>query len=252
MNLTYRLRNILIALVFAVVAIAITIGYATNTRSQAKDATKDVSVLVATRDIPVGTPGKQLVKGGYVKVESIAASARVPDSVASASAVAGLSVSQQINAGEQVTSRRFSDSVAPGIQAELTGNLRAVQLAGDPEQVLAGTLETGEHVDVVASLSNPESGSTHVTTVIARNLLVLEASGKGGSTKLTSTSGPSDVLLAMTDTQAQAVFHAVKHGDWMLTLRPVTDPTDAAPTVDSTATIVAAARARAGHGTVKP
>ena len=55
-------------------------------------------------------------------------------------------------AGEQVTLRRFSDVAAQGIRSQLKGTLRAVQIAGDPNQLLAGTLKAGDHVDLVANL----------------------------------------------------------------------------------------------------
>jgi Flp pilus assembly protein CpaB len=237
MTLTYRLRNIVIALVFATLAVGITIAYSSNSKSRANAQVQNVSVLVATRDVPVGTPGTELVENGYAKLALVPRSARVPDAVSGVDDVNGLSVSQQINAGEQITSRRFASSAAHGVQAQLTGTQRAVQLSGDADQVLAGTLEAGEHVDVVASLSYPEGTSTHVTRVVARNLLVLQTDSKA-SGKIAS-GGSIAVLLAMTDRESQAVFHVVKHGDWALVLRPVTDAANSTPSIDSTTSVLA-------------
>jgi Flp pilus assembly protein CpaB len=244
MTLTYRLRNIVIALVFATLAVGITIAYSSNSKSRATAQVQNVSVLVATRDVPVGTPGTDLVESGYARVTLVPRSARVPDAVTGVDDVKGLSVSQQINAGEQVTTRRLASSAAHGVQAQLTGTLRAVQLSGDADQVLAGTLEAGEHVDVVASLSYPEGTSTHLTRVVARDLLVLQTDSKATG-KIASDASVA-VLLAMTDQESQAVFHVVKHGDWALALRPVTKAANSAPSIDSTTSVLS------DHGRIPP
>ena len=58
--MTYRLRNIMIAVALALVAALLTSFYVTNyQRNVERDAT-DVEVFVATRDIPVGTSGADL------------------------------------------------------------------------------------------------------------------------------------------------------------------------------------------------
>ena len=52
-------------------------------------------------------------------------------------------------------------------------------------------------------------------------------------------------LLALTDTQAQKLFHVVTHGEWTLQLRPVTDPADSRDTVETDASVLRTGRARA-------
>jgi len=247
MTLSYRLRNILIALVFAAIAVTITFAYAASYRRHVDSQGQMVHVLVAARDIPVGTPSATLVANGFAKLAAVPGSAKVPDAVESVTGLRGLAVSQQINTGEQLSSRRFAATAARGVQADLSGSLRAVEIAGTQEQVLAGTLETGERIDFVASLAVPEGGAVHLTRIIARNLLVL-TTPSSSSSKITSDQQPIPVLLAMTDGQAQAVEHVVAYGNWSLMLRPVTHPNDGADTVDTSASIiVGASRARLGR-----
>ncbi len=78
-------------------------------------------------------------------------------------------------AGEQVTLRRFSDVAAQGIRSQLKGTLRAVQIAGDPNQLLAGTLEAGDHVDLVANLRLDTNTAATATRIVLRDLTVLSA-----------------------------------------------------------------------------
>lgn len=239
MTLSYRLRNVIIALVFAAIAVTITFAYAASYRRHVDSQGQSVSVLVASRDIPVGTPSASLVADGFARLASVPRSATVPSPVDDVSALHGLVVSQQIDAGEQISSRRFAAAAAPGVQADISGSLRAVEIAGTQEQVLAGTLETGEHVDFVASLAVPEGGQVHLTRIIARDLLVLTGPSSPSSSRITSTGEASiPVLLAMTDDQAQAVEHVVSFGNWSLMLRPVTHPANDPGTVDSSVSII--------------
>jgi Flp pilus assembly protein CpaB len=239
MTFSYRLRNIFIALVFAAIAVTITFAYVASYRKHVDSQGQAAPVLVAKRDIPAGTPSAMLLSGGFAKVASVPKSAEVPDAVENVSALHSLVVSQEIDAGEQISSRRFAATAAPGVEADLAGSLRAVEIAGTEEQVLAGTLQTGERVDFIASLAVPEGGQVHLTRVIARNLLVLTPPSSPSSSRVTSTGQQSiPVLLAMTDDQAQAVEHVVAYGDWSLMLRPVTHPTNGSDTVDSSASII--------------
>jgi Flp pilus assembly protein CpaB len=247
MTLSYRLRNVLIALVFAAIAITITFAYAASYRKHVDSQGQQVRVLVAVRDIPVGTPSGTLLTDHFAKYVSVQKASTVPDSVQSTNALHGLAVSQQINAGEQITTRRFAATAATGVQTDLSGALRAVEIAGNQQQVLAGTLEAGEHVDFVASLAVPEGGLTHLTRIIARNLLVLNTPSVGNSSKITGGDPTIPVLLAMTDAQAQAVYHVVAFGNWSLMLRPVTKPTNGASNIDSSSSIISGA-AQGGRG----
>ena len=57
----YRMRNVLIAAALAILAVALTIIYTTHAKkSVAASNSAPVHVLVAARDIPIGTSGKQL------------------------------------------------------------------------------------------------------------------------------------------------------------------------------------------------
>src|SRR5438132_99304 len=80
--------------------------------------------------------------------------------------------------GEQVTKSRFGDANQLGVRAQIKGTLRAIQLAADPNQILAGTLRAGDHVDVVGNMkveTNGNGDSKHYDRVVLRNLLVLRA-----------------------------------------------------------------------------
>jgi Flp pilus assembly protein CpaB len=244
-GMTYRSRNLAIAAVFAIVAVAVTAIYVSHYKGKVDAKAETVNVLVAARDIPVGTPGSRLLADGYARIATVPQADLVPAALSSVTEARGHVVGDTIHRGEQVTSRRFAAAGVEGVQLNLTKTLRAVQVEGNATQLLAGTLEAGDHVDVFASLSYPEGGTRHFSGAIVRNLLVLKAAEEAGSSKLT-TGGTtsSSVLLAMTDRQAQRMLFAVKNGDWTLALRPVTKPRDSAPTIDSAWTVLTNGGAR--------
>src|SRR5205814_9018403 len=100
----------------------------------------------------------------------------VPRAITDPNEVESLDRTQPLYTWEQVTLRRFSDLHAEGIIGQLKGTMRAIQLPGDPNQLLAGTLRAGDHVDVVANLSlNANPGSEgHAVRIRRRDLTVLQ------------------------------------------------------------------------------
>ena len=232
--MTYRLRNVFIAVGLALVAMLLTLYYVTNYKRSVQNSQKSAQVYVAAHDVPAGTAGADIVKQHDLKVVSMERRDVVPGAISSSSQIRGLVLSQPIYAGEQVTTRPFSDIAAQGIRAQLKGTLRAVQIAGDPNQVLAGTLQAGDHVDVVANLRLDTSTNSMATRIVLRDITVLSTgAGSALSKSSTSSSGASSVILAVTDTQVQRLFYVVKNADWTLELRPVLNAVDSPERIET-------------------
>jgi Flp pilus assembly protein CpaB len=148
-------------------------------------------------------------------------------------------VVEPIYKGEQVSQLRFRSESARGIRAQLTGNLRAVQLPGSEHQLLAGTLQAGDRVDVVATFEVPEGVQHHVTRVVLRDILVLEGARKAAATSKIS-QGPNQQLsakLALTDAQEQKLHYIDKIGEWTLVLRPPADSADSPESAENWETL---------------
>jgi pilus assembly protein CpaB len=236
--MTYRLRNIVIAVVLAVFAALLTMMYVTNYQRNVDKNVEDVPVLVATDDIPAGTSGAQAaqrVEERMVEQQDVA-----PGAVSDPEVLRTLVVSQAIYGGEQVTRQRFSSATEIGVRSQLEGNMRAVAVNGDAFQVLAGTLKNGDHVDVVASLKISADKDVHATRIVLRDLEVLKASGGPTTESRLNTAGGGglSVLLAVSDTQVQKLFHVMKHGEWTLQLRPVVDAVDSPETLETVASLM--------------
>jgi len=229
--MTYRIRNVAIAIGLALVAMLLTLFYVVNYRRTVQHSQATVQVYVAARNIAAGTAGTAIAHGTALKVASIPRRSVVPGAISDPNQVASLVLTEPLYAGEQVTLRRFSDLKAEGIIGQLKGTMRAIQVPGDPNQLLAGTLRAGDHVDVVANLTvNSDTGGAHAVRIVLRDLTVLQPANAAPS----GPGGPgTSVILAITDTQVQRLYFVMKNADWTLELRPAVDATDSPERLDS-------------------
>jgi pilus assembly protein CpaB len=221
--MSYRTRNIAIASGLALLAVVFMVIYVSKARNgSASDVGKGlVSVLFAAQDIHAGTPGSTLQNGALVTKE-VPQAAVAPDAITSSRAVTGQVATQDILAGQPVMTRQFGPIAAAGVRSRIEGSQRVVQLSGDKNQVLDGTLQPGDRVDVVGSWNVPENcGNCHVSRVVASNVLVVGTSAEIGAS---DQSGQAPVQLRLTDGAVNRVFWVTKHGDWWLALRPVVKP----------------------------
>jgi Flp pilus assembly protein CpaB len=232
--MTYRIRNILVAVGLALVAMMLTLFYVTNVkRSVQKDASA-VSVYVAAHDLQPGTAGAEIVKAHDLRLVQVPRKDVVPGAISSPSQVDGQVLAAPVYQGEQVTLRRFSDVAAQGIRAQLKANMRAVQVAGSPTQLLAGTLQAGDHVDLVANLRLQSNSATATATrIVLRDLLVLTGPSDGGLGKVSSPGTSASVIVEVSDTQVQRLFFVLQNADWTFELRPVVNATDSAERVET-------------------
>jgi Flp pilus assembly protein CpaB len=235
--MTYRLRNIAIAVALAVLAAMIVSFYVKQQKEDLQRGQTLTAVYVAKEDIPEGTAGSD-VAGKVARVE-VPKDAVAPGAIVQPEDLEGKVSTQVIYANEQVTLLRFSNPTEQGIRAQLTGTLRAIQVPGDEHQLLAGTLRDGDRVDVVGSWNVPESAKNHYSRTILRDILVVQAAATSEvSKRLNSDTDEKFVLLALTDSQAQKLFWIMKNGDWSLELRPTKDPADSPESAEKEFTLL--------------
>jgi Flp pilus assembly protein CpaB len=253
--MTYRLRNLGLAIALAAVAVLLVFYYVSQERGRLQEDQELVPVWVAAKDIPVGTSGAELEAGGYIASTDVERGEVTPGALLDPADVATKVVAAQMYKGEQVTTLRFRTEAEKGIRAQLTGNLRALQVAGNENQLLAGTLQAGDRVDLVATVKYrwidfpgaPEGAAggdeLTATRIVLRDIEVLRAPEQlGTSAKITDQAegGGTSVILAVTDAQAQKLAF-VTHPDgpsWTLQLRPPIDASDSPESVETVATVL--------------
>ena len=240
MNTTaHRFWNIAIALGLGLLAILLTTYYVSNYKRHVQHGQSDVPVLVASSDIAVGTSGAEVLSKHLLTTTNVPRRDVVPGAISNPDQLRGLTSIQTVYAGEQVTTRRFGTNAQRGIRAQLTGTDRAFELAGDPHQLLAGTLRNGDRVDVVATWVFPEPGGLHVSRVILQNLLVLSAPALNGSSAKLTSNDTSFTQLKLSDAESQKLEWMIENGKWHLVLRPPVKATNSAGGLEQSGTLLA-------------
>jgi Flp pilus assembly protein CpaB len=250
MNLTYRARNLTLALALALGAALLVTLYVKHSHN-ASSAVRQVlaNVFVASHDIPSGTPGTDL--GGLIEAKQIPKKDVVPGAISTKGQVGALVTTQTIYAGEQVTTRRFQPQAEEGIKGEITGNQRAIQIPGDPNQLLVDTVQAGDVVDVLGNVkyklvnfkNHPKDQQTQqadfvATRVVLRNLRVLRAPAPPAGSSHFAGQQTYSIVLALTDNQAQKLFYVIKNGDWSLQLRPAHGAADSPESAETTGSVL--------------
>ena len=225
--MSYSVRNIVIALILAVVAAGLVIMYTSNVKHNADQSIKTTTVVVAKGDIVAGTPLNTLVDGGAFTTRQVATKDVVPGAFTSIKSLnTSLATATNITAGAQVTPAMFSDSKDTAIVNQIHGTMRAVQVAFNANRVLGGTLKAGDHVDIYgeitiqSSRNNSQFSQQTVAARIITNVEVLSTYDTGvATTPLTSASGANSASGTDDGTGGDAVILAIPQNllpDFML------------------------------------
>ncbi len=238
MTIDYRTRNIVIAAALAAAAVLLTVIYVNSARTHDTALKQNATVYVLESNYSIGTPGSKIA--GNVRAEKVARAAMAPHAVTNPDQIRYLYLAEPVYSGEQLSLLRFAPPSEQGIRSRLTGTQRAIQVPGDANQLLVGTLVPGDHVDVVVNLKDPKGNNDVRSLVALRNLVVLQTeNGKGGAKISHSTNDDHAVILAVTDEQAQRLYFAMKNGDLSLQLRPVKHPKDSGRTTATFKSVLA-------------
>jgi Flp pilus assembly protein CpaB len=240
--MNYRVRNIGIAVGLAALAAILTSVYVVNYKRHVQHGEGKVTVLVAARDIPAGTSGADVVDQKMLKEQTVPRKAVVAGAISSPDQLSQYVATQDVYEGEQVSTRRFAPPREQGIRAQIKGTQRAYELPGDGHQLLAGTLQAGDRVDVVGNWNVKTSGQGddhHVSRVILRNLLVMRppSGGAASATVTTNGSGQESIQLRVTDSQTQKLLWIQENGNYWLALRPPSNSLDSSNTIQEVDTM---------------
>jgi pilus assembly protein CpaB len=245
--MNYRVKNIGIAVALAALAAILTSVYVVNYKRHVQHGEGKVTVLVAARDIPAGTSGADIIDQHMLRQETVPRKAVVAGAISSPDQLSQYISTADVYQGEQINTRRFAPPKEQGIRAQIKGTQRAYQLEGDPNQLMAGTLKAGDHVDVVGTWGSPGSGNSQqgpvVARVILRNLLVLTPpAATASSAAVTASQQSAFVQLRLTDAQTQKLLwiqkNSVDNGQgWHLALRPPNGSLDSSDTVQDNYTM---------------
>ncbi len=211
-------------------------------RQQTPPPQQTVSVLFAAKSVEQG----MTISSSDVVAKEIPKEFAVQGYIPASMNIIGLSALAPITAGEQLLQSKVGRPEKPKLLSALTPpGKRAVTIQSDNS--LAGLLEPGDYVDVLAVLnppagsplysltSNPGSGSAavrnpeKVTIPLFQNVLVL-AIGTGTTKKTAAAQGSSGdtstVTLSLSPQEAALVAFVQEQGKLKLVMRGSTDVSD--------------------------
>ena len=244
--MNYRVKNIGIAVALAALAAILTSVYVVNYKRHVQHGEGKVTVLVAAHDISAGTSGAEVIDQKLLKEQTVPRKAVVAGAISTPDQLSDYVATQDVYEGEQVSTRRFAPPSEQGIRAQIKGTQRAYELPGNAEQLLAGTVQNGDHVDVVGTWDVGSGGNPErVSRVVLRDLLVLRAPEGTESSKVTSPGqGGESVQLRVTDAQAQKLIWIQKNGVgqegegyWIALRPPPNNALDSSNTVQDSRTM---------------
>jgi pilus assembly protein CpaB len=245
--MTYNVRNIAIALVLAGIAAFLVIMYTSNVQKQAHSSQQATQVLVASADIPAGTTVADAISGGQLQLRKVVQQDVIVGALTDEKSLdSSYVVKDDLYAGQQVTSAMFAPSDETRLVTQIKQNYRAIQIGLTPDQELGGTLETGDHVDLVGTYTvHPSNGGSDYTVsrIIVRDVQVLKAPAIDPSTgKLASTSQEPSVTLSVPDSVVPKITFTlsggVSGGALWFVLRPANGSTDGPTTLATVPSVI--------------
>jgi len=258
--MTYSVRNIVIALVLAAVAAGLVILYTGNVTKQAHDSQQNVTVVVAKSAIAAGSPVKELVDTGSFETRQVVQRDVVPGAYTSIDSLnKDLATAGPVTAGSQITPSMFTEGTSAPIASQISGTMRAVQVAYNPNRVLDGTLHAGDHVDVLveftvqASNNDSKYSAVDASRVLMTNVQVLSTKADGvaaaalqGDSDTSGGQGSADgtqgaaMILAVPQDQLAAFNLAREKGSLWYAVRPTTGSQDTNTSVATPCSVLGA------------
>ncbi len=252
--MTYSVRNIAIALALAAIAAVAVVLYTSSYKEQVTRDQERVQVMVASQDIPAGTPGEQAA--GMMSLQEVLRTDFTPGALTSSGGLEGKVTSQDVFAGQQVHSGVFQTPTTQAAALSLDGTERGIRVRVDFANGALGAIKAGDHVDYFMTAKVLPPGAEGEGYLFSRRLMtdvrVLEApepAVEEGPGKLSEEEeGTDDLTLMLAVTQEDATklafAEAAKEDDkeivtWVAVRPPDGQAEDMAVTIENVATMLA-------------
>ena len=209
------------ALIFLVAAAAAggVLLFMNGVRERAEAGRVTVDVIVASRDIPAGQELDAMIDEGVFRTKSVDVEALVPGAITDVYQLRGQRTGYPILAEEQIVAARLAGPLqAGGGVLGIPDGLQAASITLEPQRVVAGAIQQGDHVEVFGTFSARTGGGTLSTRVVIDDALVLAVATPESANVGSSSAGT--ITLAVTPEQAALLIFAQEQGHVWLTLLP--------------------------------
>ncbi len=217
-----RLIGAVLAVVLAALGTFVLMSYVRGADERALAGTRTTEVLVASAQIPAGTPADELAE--LVTTAAIPASSVVLGGVESLDQLVDLVATVDLERGEQLLVSRFAEPAefqALG-EVEVPAGLHEVTVSLEPQRVIGGQITAGATVGVF--VSDLEAKTTHqvlhkvLVTSIQRQPAPEPAEDGSDSPQLPE--GSLLVTIALDAPGAERLVFGMEHGGVWLSAEP--------------------------------
>lgn len=249
-----RALTLMLALTVAGIAAVGVYMYVGQVEQRSTDGLKTVPVLVATRSFPTGTTGNEILEAGALESQSIPQRYALPGAFSRPEDLLGLTLTDNISAGEQITAQRFATAEQNAFLADFPKGMEALAVPLDFVKGVAGHVRPGDRLNAYVTIGRAEgdtaAGATRgfdasilgsgsgvapvssrklfreetETFLLLRNILVQEvqglSSGAEGDDPTASAANGSSMILAVTDQHAALLIYAQENAKLWYTLVP--------------------------------
>lgn len=215
-------RGVLSTVVIVLLAVAAAGGvflFMNTVRDRAHEGRVTVDVLVATQDIPAGQELDPLIESGAFRTKPVDGADLLPGVITDVYQLRGQRTAYPILADEQIAGARLAGplQVGGGVLG-IPDGFQAASITLEPQRIVAGALQQGDHVEVFGTFSTRGNGS-QTTHVVIDDALVLAVTSPEQEATSPATASIT-ATLAVTPEQASLLILAQEQGHVWLTLLP--------------------------------
>lgn len=221
--LTRRMAALIGAVVLAGFATFALTSYVQGIESRTLRGAEMVQTFVAKDEILAGMEGKTAIADGLIVKESVPRKVVAEDVIRSLKDIENRVAAVNIKKGEQIISSRFvAPTEARGILPIPTGKqAMAVEIEVPPG--VAGFIQAGDKVSIIAQLSDPEPQAQYVLqniAVLAVGQRIVTSEEGEGAGKVQRSETKVLLTLAVNRDEAEKLALAIAEGDLYFTLVP--------------------------------
>lgn len=216
-----RLLGGMAALVLAIVGTVLLLTYVQGADARAQSSLEPVKVLIATRDVPAGTPVAELATA--FKEQSLPAVAVPKDALNTLADQDGKVLAQAVSAGEQLLAAKLvtADSLLTPGTVDVPEGKQEVTVLLEPERVAGGNLRAGDTVGIFGSFEGKaikDVDGAEITKLLDEKVLVTAIQIAAGQTEGTAEgaaalpAGSAYVTFGVDSAQAAKIIHTREFG----------------------------------------
>ncbi len=202
----------------AVLAGIVMLVYISQYRRSLDEGAAPVSVLVARSLIESGTSGDVVGQKEQFQVQSTPKDHVKVGAISDPALLRGHYAVTDIYPGEQITAADFAGVTGSAVGTQLVDRERAVAVPVDVPHGLIGTVQAGDHVDMLVSFAGAGSGA--VIKTLLQDVYVLQPSVAGGGGGLGSQGTTSNMIVRVRPADAARIAFAADNGKVWVVLRP--------------------------------